>query len=117
MSHRLVSAYAVRLVEVDVSCAGAGPRPRRRVDRFLGVFTNDGNVAARTGSRCESRNCSKDEHPGWPPRSVRTRLTQSYPVRQGAVPNGRARLAGGGTARSGVWSGTGVADGSSSATE
>ena len=43
MSHRLVSAYAVRLVDVDVSWVAAVPRPLRRVERFRGIVTTEGN--------------------------------------------------------------------------
>src|SRR5438309_1985574 len=39
-SHRLVSAYAVRLVEDEVSCGADVPRPRRRAGRLRGVVTS-----------------------------------------------------------------------------
>jgi hypothetical protein len=49
MSQRLVSVYAVRLVDEDVSCESGVPRPRRRPERFRGVFTAEGeSPAART---------------------------------------------------------------------
>ena len=55
MSHRFVSAYAVRLVDVDVSWGAAVPAPLRRVERFRGVVTTAGKsrhqIAPRKGIR------------------------------------------------------------------
>jgi hypothetical protein len=51
MSQRRVSAYAVRLVELEVSWGGAVPRPRRREERFLGVVTTDGNARHHLAAR------------------------------------------------------------------
>ncbi|MES2178919.1 MAG: hypothetical protein V4550_13755 [Gemmatimonadota bacterium] len=52
MSQRRVSAYAVRLVDVDVSWGAAVPRPLRLVERFRGVVTTAGS-ARRGFSRVE----------------------------------------------------------------
>ena len=59
MSHRLVSAYAVRLVDVDVSCAEAVPRPRRLVVRFFGVVTNVG-ISRTGGPRMENETIDRE---------------------------------------------------------